>query len=256
MKSFFTAISLLTIFPVPQKLTGNIKTCSTYFPLVGLFLGVIYYCLAAALSAFDFSTDWIILSILCAMSILTGALHLDGLADMADGFWGGKTSDRILSIMKDSSTGVFGVVALILLMLIKWTALNHVVKDNNYGLIVPVVIVSRTTMTVLAGLFPYARTKGTGHDVISGTSFKFAAVAVMYTIPLMILLFGPASLILIVIGITTALLTGIYSRRKIKGITGDVLGATCEITEGLLLALIPFLTEKFFPGYWYSTIFR
>ncbi|MDH4263619.1 MAG: adenosylcobinamide-GDP ribazoletransferase [Spirochaetia bacterium] len=250
MKSLFTAISLLSILPLPQKLSSNVKNCSVYFPLVGFVLGFLYYGIGMALNLINVSADWTGLIILCTMAIITGALHLDGLADTADGFFGGKTKDHILVIMKDSATGTFGAVALFLLLLIKWTALVHISNENNFWIIIPVVVLSRTAMTISAGLFQYARSNGTGHDIVSNTSFKSVILTITYTTLLMILFFGFASLILMAMSITFSFLIGFYSRYKINGITGDVLGATCEISEGLMLAVVPFLQNYFFPDQW------
>jgi len=250
MKSFFTAIGLLTILPVPSRWAMQVKTCAVYFPLVGFILGGFYFGLALGLSALEVSPDWIALSILIAMVVLTRAFHLDGIADMADGFWGGHTRERILAIMKDSATGTFGVIALTVILAIKYLALYHIVKENTLWMIVPPVVVSRLAMTVLAAPFSYARNEGTGHAVISNVSYIQAAVAAMYTAALLVWFFGRASVILIVIGIAAAVLVGLFSNRKIGGITGDVLGATSEITESLLLVALPFLKIHFFSIFW------
>lgn len=260
MKSFISALGLLTAFPVPSKWTSHLTTCSAYFPAVGFVLGCMYYGIAIGLDIIQVSGEWTSIVILLGMIFFTRALHMDGLADMADGFGGGKNKDQILSIMKDSASGVFGVISLAMLLLVKWMALTGIVKSENHlsGVLagmISVVVVSRLSMTVLAGLFSYARESGTGHIIINHTSRKDVAIAVLLTMVLLVLFTGPASLILMIVGCCISILPGLYSQFKINGITGDILGAACEISEAALLVFLPFIQLNFYPDDWTGIIF-
>ena len=250
MKSFFSALSLLTVIPVPDGLAKNVHSSSLYFPLVGFFLGILYYGIANLLYTAGVPADWISLVILCAMVVFTGALHLDGLADMADGFLGGKTKADILRIMKDSATGVFGSLSLILLLLTKFTGIRHLIENNQLWILIPSAAISRLSMTVLAGIFSYGRDRGTGQTVIESTTYLYSALAILYTAGIIVIFHGYASLILLLFGVSAGILVGLYAFFKINGITGDVLGASSEIGECLLLVFTPFFYLNFFPDFW------
>ena len=254
MKSFTTAISLLSILPVPERWTRNISSSTIYFPLAGMIIGAIYYLISIGLIRAGIQDQWLTIAVLTAMIVLTRAFHMDGLADMADGFWGGSTKEQILRIMKDSATGVFGVIALVILLLTKWTSLNFLIKGNTFWILISAAMVSRFSMVVLSGWLPYARKEGTGHAIISHTTWKHVFISLAYFVPLMLFIFGPGSLVLILIGALVSGIIGYFSRIKISGVTGDVLGATCEIVETLLLAITPFLQSYFFPDYWVSPL--
>lgn len=248
MKSFFTSVSILTIIPVPVQWTKNISSCSVYFALTGFLIGFLYYGAAWALKIIHVREEWAALVLLFLMIFITRGFHLDGLADMFDGFWGGRDKEHILIIMKDSSTGVFGVLSLILICLLKWTAIKFILHQNSLWIFISSVVISRFSMTLLSGFFSYARETGTGGIVINSTGLRHVVIAFIYTALFLFLLVGYGSFIIIWSGCLISTGIGIYSYFKIKGITGDVLGASSEITEGLLLAITPNLV-LFLPDY-------
>jgi len=168
--------------------------------------------------------------------ILTGAIHEDGFADFCDGFGGGYTKQRILEIMKDSSTGVFGALGLMMALAIKFTALLNVPNE----IILPVFIIghSISRMTSISFMFnhTYARDDNTSKSTIFIKKPNILEL-------LIILLFGilpfiflpnnylPIALILIIPIYLIKTLLGIYFKKKIGGYTGDLMGATQQISE-------------------------
>lgn len=247
MKSFFSALALITIIPVPQRWTKNLSTCSVYFPLAGLLLGFFYWLAAKTFMALNVSPDFLGLVLLSTMVILTRGLHLDGLADTADGFWGGQDKNGILRIMKDSSIGVYGALALILLLAFKWAALKSLGADNAFFVLLTAALISRFEMTLLSGLFRYPRETGTGQSVITKTFTGQVLISFFYCLALSFAICGYAGILALLLGSFTALLIGFWSFQKIGGVTGDVLGFTCEITEMILLWSTPVLLSVISP---------
>ncbi|MDH4199266.1 MAG: adenosylcobinamide-GDP ribazoletransferase [Spirochaetia bacterium] len=239
MKSFLASVSLLSIIPVPHRWTRNISTCSVYFSLTGFLLGAIFYAAAIAMKTMQMRSEWAAFLILLLMIVITRGFHLDGLSDMADGFWGGKDREHILKIMKDSSTGVFGSLSLILVCLLKWIAIRFIIEQNHLWIFISSAAVSRFSMTLLSGFFNYARKNGTGGVVIQSTSMRHVVIAFLYCLLIMGFFTGYGALYIIFSGAVISMIIGLYSYFKIKGITGDILGASSEISEALLLAITP-----------------
>jgi adenosylcobinamide-GDP ribazoletransferase len=215
----------------------GLATSLSWFSLIGLFIGLI---LAAV--------DWLAARVLpeptgsaiviAALALVTGGLHLDGLADSCDGLFGGATPERRLEIMRDSRTGTFGVLGVVLVLLLKWSALVALVGHPRFAALVIVPALSRMALVAAIALYPYARPTGLGkhfHAQAGVGSFALAAVAPVATI---VILLGPVGLGLIIPALATVLLGGWYIRSKIGGLTGDSYGALTEITEAVLLLVL------------------
>lgn len=172
---------------------------------------------------------------LTVLIVVTGAMHEDGLADTADGFWGGFERARRLEIMKDSHIGTYGVLALILSLGLRWAALTAVLPHFGPWAVVAVAALSRAGMPVLMLSLPNARDTGLAHRV--GTPSRRPAlvgIALAGLIALALLGTGPAILCLFTCGLG---LVGLHylAQAKIAGRTGDVLGAAQQIGEILCL---------------------
>ena len=237
------ALGLLTRLPVVvdgDRATARGAAAAWAYPLVGVVLGVILAAAAALLKAVGLPAG-IIAGLLLAMSvILTGAMHEDGLADSADGLWGGWDRARRLEIMKDSRIGVYGVCAIALGLLLRWLALTVVMSLGAYWVaLIAVGALSRASIVVLMGAMLPARSNG-----LSRTVGRPAQTTVWLAAGLgagIAVLCGFWALI-IVSGITTVI-CGLIARTKIGGQTGDILGATQQLTEiTMLLALTVILT--------------
>ncbi len=235
------AFSFLTRFPVPGgKEYGeeDFHKGFLFFPVVGLAIGAV---LAIAgtfliwLGAHEAVTAFVLLAMLVVM---TGGLHLDGVADTADGFFGGKDKNAALLIMKDSRAGAFGVTAVTLTLIGKFAALWAIVHSGLFlSLIVPFVL-SRWAMAVVAYKAVYPREAGTGQFFVGGLTPQRFFYCSAITFALCALLAGLHSVILITVAILTACCMRLASNRKIGGVTGDVLGATDELVELLVLMFV------------------
>src|SRR6478609_3085615 len=127
---FFTALLFYTRIPCPKNIDHNpdyLHKASRYFPLVGWIVGaltfIIYY-----LSSFLFPSQIAIVLSIIAGILITGAFHEDGFADVCDGFGGGWTKEKILTIMKDSAIGAYGAIGLVLLFLLKFQSMSEVLS--------------------------------------------------------------------------------------------------------------------------------
>jgi adenosylcobinamide-GDP ribazoletransferase len=169
--------------------------------------------------------------------VLTGALHLDGLADMADGFGGGRTRDDVLRIMRDHQIGTYGAVALIMTMLLQISAIASLIqRDGAARFLVVAPAASRWAMVLLGRRLPYARPDaGLGraltdhvrdYEVRASTALVLAITAVLAR--------GSG---VISLAVTLALTVGIgfICWRRIGGITGDTLGANAVLCETIVL---------------------
>jgi adenosylcobinamide-GDP ribazoletransferase len=169
--------------------------------------------------------------VLVAQVALTGGLHEDGLADTADGFWGGSTPARRLEIMKDSRTGNYGVIALVLALGLRWGALSLLLAEGQlFAPLIAAAVLSRAAMAVLMAALPNARGAGLSAEVgrpAQNTALLSVAAALVLGIAaagwtLLIALFWLA---LAIIGLVA------LARAKIGGQTGDVLGAAQQMGE-------------------------
>ncbi len=173
--------------------------------------------------------------VLCFQILLTGAMHEDGLADTADGFWGGYTRERRLEIMKDSHIGTYGVLALALSVGLRWATLAALIPLAGLIPILAVAVLSRAAMPILMIALPNARGGGLSNSVgkppidsaLAGGGLALAMSAFLIGIA--------PTLILVIVGTATLVAIAILAQIKIKGQTGDVLGATQQVLENILL---------------------
>lgn len=242
------AVMMLTRFPVgrlsePCPLPA--AACWA-FPLAGLAVGL-------ACAAVLFGLLWLgvpsgmAAGLTIAAGILaTGALHEDGLADVADGFGGGQTRERKLDIMRDSRIGTYGTVALILMIGLRWSALTTVVDRNPYDALlalVAIAVVSRSILSLVLGLLPPARSDGLGYDSANPdrprifASLGIGAFVLLYLLGLQIALAIIPALCLIV------LLGAWWAYRQIGGQTGDVLGAMQQAADLCAWIVVLLLTD-------------
>ncbi len=234
-----SALRTLTIVPVPGRDAPSLAQALPWFPLVGALLGLLLYGIATGAQLLGI--EWhqgTALVLLAIGTILTGALHLDGVADAADGLGGRRDRERALAIMKDSSTGAFGVIALCVVLLAKFVALSRLLELDGAAWIVVAMLVSRTMMVELAVGQPYARAEGgTGAPFVSEARWFHRLLAWVVAIGVLALFAGPTALAALAIGAAITWLYGLWCRRRLGGITGDMLGAGNELVETALLIL-------------------
>lgn len=241
-KLFAFALSFLTILPPPfyseqAHPSSDLPKSFAFFPLVGLVLGAFY--LFFAYFGSPYVPHLLLASLIAAETVvLTRALHLDGLADLADGIGGGFTCERRLEIMKDSRIGAFGALALVLALILKIAAFHAILSQARWLPLLIVPSLSRFAMVLTAFRSPYARPAGgLGKPFLEHMSLRHLITATSVCLAISLALaprftaFALPTLVFIV-----ALIRRLSSR-LLGGITGDVLGAVNEICEIALLTL-------------------
>ncbi|MCL4295848.1 MAG: adenosylcobinamide-GDP ribazoletransferase [Anaerolineae bacterium] len=240
LADFALAWRLLTLIPLPFLPTAADRPAglaAAYYPLVGLMLGLI---LAGADELFFlFLPPGLAAVLLLALwAGLTGLLHLDGFMDSCDGLLPPRDSARRLEIMKDSRVGAFGAVGVILLLLIKFNALATLPPAYRMPALIVIPALARWAMTWAMARYPLARREGVSVFFSAGLGWRqVIAASVMAGAAALILMNGWGAVMLV---LTWVVMTGIarLAMARIAGLTGDVYGAICEVTETILLAVI------------------
>jgi adenosylcobinamide-GDP ribazoletransferase len=230
----FVAIQFLTRLPMPAARDlppDALAESARFFPIVGALVG--FGAIAIDLLLFSRAGRNVsVVLILIYLVVVTGGLHEDGLADAADGFGGGWTKDRVLTIMCDSNIGSFGALAIGCSLLARFVFLTSLPTRTFYGVVLAGQVLSRWAMLPLAYWLPAARNEdGQGARMarkMSTTSFVAGTACMVIIVSAAC---GFAAVLMIVVASGVATLTGGYYRRRIGGITGDCLGATCQVTE-------------------------
>lgn len=223
---------LLTRLPMPRvdpKEFQNAARTVWAYPLIGLVVGGLSLLAGKAFLAIGLPAGLAAAVALATTAAVTGAMHEDGLADTADGFWGAFTPENRLSIMKDSQIGTYGTLALIFVTGTRWLCYAVLLA------VAPVVLVasamlSRATMPILMRTLPPARSDGLSRNVGKPAT---AAVALGFAIALFaaIVLTGSTGAYAALAALAVTIALGLIARRKIGGQTGDVLGAAQQLSE-------------------------
>jgi adenosylcobinamide-GDP ribazoletransferase len=238
-KGLITAIRTLTVIPIPGKEGDEFSSSLPWFPVVGLFLGMILYSVSLLWTHLPFDNwTWGCAIVLSALLIwLTRGLHMDGLADWADSL-GGFGRERRLAIMKDSSLGAFGVMALVLGIIFKLVAFERIVTSGSIILLIIIPVISRNMLVELQTTLPYARSEhGMAGAFIKNATNRHRIISHGVTLAICVC-FGITGILLFLSAFAiTMFLKGMF-RRQFNGITGDLLGASNEIIEVVLLMII------------------
>ena len=228
ISNFLQAVSFLTIFPVPVHKESGLEKAMFFFPLVGFLLGVLSIGLAHFISL-DVFVNLHALALVTFPILFTRALHLDGFADFCDGFFCGKGKEEILRIMKDSRIGVFGAAGVFLLIFWKWQLLTSI-PGRGVALLLALTA-SRWSSVVLAYFLPYAGIgPGLGEAVAKKVTLKELAGATAFLSVLVLFLKGPGVICFLAL-LPFLAGAGFLFKKKMGGITGDLLGAATEATE-------------------------
>jgi adenosylcobinamide-GDP ribazoletransferase len=240
MRALVAAFAFLTRLPVwvgPLR-DQDLGRSVAFFPMVGLVLGLMITGLSYLLVG---SLPPLLIAVLMValLAALTGAIHLDGVADMFDAVGGGRGDRmRMLSIMHDSRIGAHGASALILLLTAKVVAIAEAVQRRDLLSLMAFPAVGRWAVVPLIVFFPYARPEGLGRE-FNGEARPLQVVVATATMLLVIVALGVRLLIPALVAGAAALLLALWLRRLLGGLTGDIYGAAVEIAEvSMLFAMI------------------
>ncbi len=250
MTSFLLAWQFLTILPggkshpdISPRDLGRSMSC---YPLVGLMLGVILWA-AYGLFSHIFPRTLCDGLVILLLVIITGALHLDGLADTLDGMAAGKSAGERLQIMRDHRVGTFGAVGLILILGVKFLALNSLPEEIIGKTLLVALVLSRWSMVQLTYRTPYARPEGgLGKIFKENVRKREMLIATAFSLVAAVFLLRLWGLVLwLAVGVS-ALGIQLFFEKKIGGVTGDILGAANEIHEILVLLMVAGIFHGFF----------
>ena len=247
LKPFFSALRFLTILPIPEAWCGDVDdfhNSPNWYPLTGLLIGLLLALLDLFL-CYLLPLEVATVLLLIAMVAISGALHLDGLADSADAFYSSRGRERMLEIMKDSCAGPMGVTAIIFILLLKLMLLLALPPALRWQVIVLMPLAGRSILPIISSWLPYARATGTAAFTSHTFSTNRLFVTLLFLLIPASILLGSLTGILLVLAVGgSGWLLGIYSRSKIGGFTGDTLGATCELIELLPPLCVVILAQQ------------
>jgi adenosylcobinamide-GDP ribazoletransferase len=172
-----------------------------------------------------------------AWKLLTGGLHLDGLADCLDGLVGRDPAHR-LAIMRDSRIGAFGAIGLIFFLLLEIVALAELAPALRTAALIAAPTIARATPALLGRLFRPARPDGQGAAFHGGVAASAVAVGVAVALTAATIALGWLGVAALAAGMAAAVALGAFVARRLGGITGDVLGACLEIAELAVLLTV------------------
>jgi adenosylcobinamide-GDP ribazoletransferase len=236
LNGFQTALSTLTILPVAGSGAPRFGTALFFFPLVGALIGGLVGLTVYALGGL---LHWPLGAGVAGIVVsvwLTRGLHLDGLGDVADAYFGGVTLERRLAIMKDPHIGAFGAAAICLALAVKAVALARLASGGLWFWIPAPFLCARAVLVLLAATLPYARKEGgKAREFIAQAGMRHAVAAVIMALVLPVLLAGISALVVAAPAFGLAWLLRFWMRREFGGVTGDLLGCANEVVECLLL---------------------
>lgn len=242
-RAFRLALSFLTIIPVglgeDETSDAELAASRFAFPVAGAAIGLVLASVSLGLSRWGVAQGAAAFLLVAVGVVLTGALHLDGLADTADGLFLAGTPERRLEAMRDPRVGSFGVISLVLLILGRYSALGALRESERAWALVGSAVMGRALLLVSAGMADYARPEGTGRNFVEASTSLEAAWAALGCVVVGLLTAGGKGAIAAAAALALAWGVTKLARTRLGGVTGDTLGAVLELGElGFLTTLV------------------
>jgi adenosylcobinamide-GDP ribazoletransferase len=233
------AISFLTILPVAIESANeaDVAASMAWFPLIGLLMGIAFVLEDRALAVLlghAIRSAIVVLS----MAVLSGAIHLDGLADTADALGAGRDRIRALEILRDSRIGAFGTIALFFALGLKVLSLAGLSGRPRLAALLLAPMLGRWALVAVSYQMDYLRAAGAGSAMLGRRSDRELAIATVTSVLAMIPFFSHKVMVAYAMVILVTLAMRSFYRRWLGGITGDLIGACGEIVEVLVLMVI------------------
>jgi adenosylcobinamide-GDP ribazoletransferase len=222
-------------FPDPKIMGKSVA----WYPLIGLLLGLILG--LTAIIATNLFNDWISAALLLTIWVwLTGALHLDGLADSADAWLGGLGSrTRTLKLMKDPTSGPIAIATVMLVLFLKLACIQALLASNNHWTILWALVFARSNAVLLLIHTPYVRAQGLGNALSEQLSTKVCYLVITSLSILSLIALGWSSFVVITFSGLSLFALRYFMLKRLDGCTGDTLGALIELSEtAILLSLV------------------
>ena len=243
MYGFLAALQILTRLPspVPREVRSrDIAVALVWFPVVGALLGMTLLAFdALARLVFDHRVTAALL--LALLVVVTGAFHLDGLIDAVDGLTGGPDADRRLEAMREAVAGPFGAIAACVLLLADFVALAALPENVRSQALVCMPLCGRTAVLAAYRLYPYGRHEPTlSAQLKSGASTPATLLGVSFAGAACFAVGGPGGLTLLALSLALMHAMALVTLGRLPGLTGDVYGAICEVSQLACLLAAPF----------------
>lgn len=238
MNNFLLAIRFLTSIPLKAEdkvEEAQLSQAIIYFPLVGLLLGVILAGLNLMFASFAFNPLLISVILVITLAVLTGALHLDGLADTFDSLCSSRDKETMLKIMRDPHIGTMGVLSLISVVLLKVAFISSWDTNAKNIVLIFMCVLSRYSLILPVYLFTYARKDGKAKGFFGNLSFGKLLLLTLAVLLFASLIWGWKGLFVFTLVLVFTYFFNRYVNKRIGGVTGDTLGASLELNEVLIL---------------------
>ncbi|HCE68723.1 MAG: cobalamin 5'-phosphate synthase [Geobacteraceae bacterium GWC2_55_20] len=240
MRLYLIALQFLTIIPLPFDTRcekEDLGRSTAVFPLAGLTIGALLVALNWLV------TPWLARPLcdallITALAAVTGALHLDGLADVCDGLAARGGRERFLAVMKDSHVGAVGAVGLVLGLLLKWQALLAVPLEHKWQALLLFPVLARFGQVQTIVYARNARQDGLGSVMTVGAGTLQLLLAWGMALAAAWLLLGTTGLVVLFVVMAFTWLLKAWFQHRLGGITGDVIGCINELNEILALIII------------------
>ena len=240
MRLLLIAFQFLTIIPLPFTVRceqEDLGRSSAFFPVVGLVIGGLLVAANRLISPW-FASSLCDALLITLMTLVTGALHLDGLADVCDGLAARGGRERFLAVMKDSQVGAIGAVGLVLGILLKWQALAAVPAELKWQALLIFPALARFGQVVTMTGARHARQDGLGAAFAQGSGGIPLFLAFVTTVAGCMYLLGLKGMIVLAAVCFCTVAGRTFFLRKLGGLTGDTIGCISELNEILALLVI------------------
>jgi adenosylcobinamide-GDP ribazoletransferase len=227
------AFQFLTRIPMPatEFEADSLARAVKFFPFVGLVVGS-GAVLVQKLLISHFGRPLVALAVLTYLVLITGCLHEDGVADVADGFGGGWTKDQILLILKDSRIGSYGTTVLTLSLLARYLLLDSLPMGHFAAYVISAHVLCRWSSLPLSYFLPPAREQeGQGMRIARLTSLSSLLFGSVVSVAVVVFALRWSAVAPLLITMSAVALSGWLYMKKIGGVTGDCFGATNQLTE-------------------------
>ncbi len=240
MVQFMTRIPINKSFSCEQE---NFRRGTVFMPVIGLLVGGIQW-IVYKLCIMVLPVNVSVAIILLLGIIITGALHLDGLGDMSDGFFAFKGNDKIIEIMKDSRIGTYACATIVMDIILKYSLLCSIVPRFSF-IIIAAPVIGRFSIVFIAFIGRTAKKTGTGNFFIGNIGKLQMFLALVVTIAILLCGMNPKyAAIMIPAALIMALLINVFCNKKIGGLTGDLFGADNEMVEILTMIIAAVILTK------------
>ena len=235
------AVGFLTILPVIDNRRASedaVAASFEWFPIVGFMLGLAL-CGEDVILSYAFGQVMRSVLIVLSLIVITGALHLDGLADTADALGAGRDRERALKILQDSRVGTFGAIAIFFDLILKILALSTLSGSARYFALILAPGLARYAMVLVSRRIDYLRSAGAGSTLLADEGGRWPRRKLVFILPIVFVLaakFQAAKALVVAAAVVVAIRW--FYKRWLSGVTGDLIGACGELVEIAVLVTL------------------